>query len=152
MKFLFIIISLFSFSSCQKDRLEGTASALVGKWKWEYSIEFKQGNGQTVTTKIPSSNFEDSYTIEFDRKGKVTFYKNQEVQETNDIVFSILDSTSSLKFPVKFSINNNKGEHVLNGNFGLDSMHCSGQPISIGQNQSSGSVEYFYDHYYSKIK
>ncbi|MBL4861488.1 MAG: hypothetical protein JKY09_00510 [Crocinitomicaceae bacterium] len=85
---LIIILLLGGILGCKKENLEGETSILEGKWKWVSSKE-RKWNFETDTydyTTYPSSNYSDEYFIEFERKGKVKYYKNDEKDKEYRVV------------------------------------------------------------------
>ena len=79
---------VFLISSCKKDELEGTASVLVGKWKWAFSeVKANIESCPTCPPEIQTPDANTSYEIEFQEKGKFQFYKNGEEQFCKRMIF-----------------------------------------------------------------
>jgi len=147
-----IIILLTIVIGCKKDKLEGETSILEGKWKWVYSLEEKHNflMGGSTYQDVSASIFPDAYFMEFDRKGKVKFLKNETIEEKYRIVMSIFRDEDNCEFLncKKFSIYlDNKDDQELTGYMNQDTIHCAGQPLPLST-YSAGSYRYSYSHYY----
>ena len=137
--------------ACKKDKLEGETSILEGKWKWSYSSEFIHNNftGANTMNIRQASEFNDAYYIEFARKGKVKFLKNDDIEEENRVVFSIFRNENCEFINCKrFSIYlDNKENNKLTGFINQDTMGCAGQSLPLSM-RTEGDLEYTYNHYY----
>ena len=84
---IILLTTLLFLMSCKKDKLEGDKEILIGKWKWEKTL-YESYNCQNCCpvndTLIPTNA---NYEIEFIRKGKVKFYKNEVITSEQIIVF-----------------------------------------------------------------
>ena len=144
------LISLILFS-CKKDKLEGDMLILEGKWKWVSSYQRKTeiNSGINTHSYIDASDFNDTYHVEFDRKGKIKFIKNGNIEEEYRIVFSFFrDDPCQFTNCKSFSIYlNNDDEHEFGGRIGQDTMSCAGQPLPL-MSYSENGYEYSHSHYY----
>jgi hypothetical protein len=110
--FLFLTLVLFS---CKKDKLNGEKEILIGKWKWVYSdATLSFCNPPTSDIIITPITKGMNYSIEFDKKGKVIFYENNNLTEDYRIVFTQWKVSDYVKpFEYMFSINLNNDEDVI---------------------------------------
>jgi len=94
---LYISIALLLFS-CQKDKLEGEQSIIQGKWKWIGSMETREhiNSGSWSQTFIDASNYSDNFFVEFEYKGCVNFYKNEEEEMKYRTVFRFFTKQTSI--------------------------------------------------------
>ena len=69
-------------TSCKKE-LNGDFDRIIGKWKWVKSIHGWEDNHgfPYFETVAPSATSQDSYSISFEKKGKIITYKNGKVED-----------------------------------------------------------------------
>jgi hypothetical protein len=81
MKHVFVIIlMLFFFTSCKKDKLIGEKEIFIGKWNWVYSIDKDYLYDTThIYYPITPSTENVNYSIEFKENGKYYLRKNSDV-------------------------------------------------------------------------
>jgi hypothetical protein len=121
-KTLWLLGLIFILLSCKKDKLEGELSIFQGKWEWvetERTFTAVVGPVNITYDTIPAnqSGVLDSYQIEFDTKGKVSFLKNNVLEEKYRIVFDgFHESTWSTDLVYSFVINlDNQGDQRFVG-------------------------------------
>ncbi|MBL4863233.1 MAG: hypothetical protein JKY09_09495, partial [Crocinitomicaceae bacterium] len=97
---LYVLLIGFILIGCKKEKLEGEKSILEGRWKWIYSLEEKHNFlvGGSTYQDVSASSFPDTYFMEFDRKGKVKFLKNETIEEKYRIVFRIFRDEGNCEF------------------------------------------------------
>jgi len=100
------LVLLFS-SGCQKDKLEGEASVLIGTWNWTASYlvpnhceEDSLWNFKLRDTVSATS----SYSLEFQEKGKLIFRHNDGLIWNKRIVFSEKQKIEDPTFDYRFTI------------------------------------------------
>ncbi len=128
MKILIQIISItILFSSCTKDKLKGDREILIGKWTWIYS-DHNYGwcnNMSFYDLKNPAS-VNQTFDIEFEKKGKVKLFENDNVKDENRVVFHNFQKDSENNFISKsffYSIYlDNESENELYGHVNSDTL------------------------------
>jgi len=148
-KIIAIILLLTVVLGCKKEKLEGEKSILEGKWKWSYSlhIHWNYATDKFDVTEIPSSNYPDKYFLEFDRKGKVKFLKNDEKKEYRITFHKFGDECNDLSGPncYRFTILlNNKKHNSFGGNVNQDTIRCSDTNLPL---ERLSEINY-YSHFY----
>ena len=95
MKFLRFILPciLLILVSCKKDKLEGDYSILQGRWEWIGSDETRINKATNATTFnfIPSSSDQNFYEMEFERKGYLSIFKNDNLEKEYRVVTSLFE-------------------------------------------------------------
>lgn len=88
MKKLIIILVLIGINfSCKKDRLKDETELLIGKWNWDFTErQYGWCDGTTLTNILTPETEDANYSIVFDKKGYVEFYKNDTRIERQRIV------------------------------------------------------------------
>lgn len=129
MKNIVFILILLSFFGCKKDKLEGDKSVFVGKWRWVYSEREERSNcdNPTVTTTLTPTTEGKSYYLEFNKKGCVTFYEENDKVKKYRIVFNDFQlrvNTSYLEYFYSFSIklNNDDDLRLFSGYINADTL------------------------------
>ena len=146
------LISLVLFS-CKKDKLEGDMQILEGKWKWSYSREVLRdiGTSELISSVIvQASTFPDTYHVEFDRKGKIKFLKNNEVEDKYRIVMSLFfPENCEFGECQHFSVYlNNDSENEFSGLVGTDTLWAGGSGYIPLKKPDLNFSKYSYTHYY----
>jgi len=132
---LFISIALLLFS-CRKTKLKDEYSILEGKWKWVSAKEIRTvlSNGNTSYYSHNASDYPDEYYIEFDRKGKVRFFKNDNIESSYRVVINSFSGDCNI-FPGCHSfgirLDNNKKDLPFIGYVGYDTLLCSSQNTNL---------------------
>ncbi|MBL4861491.1 MAG: hypothetical protein JKY09_00525 [Crocinitomicaceae bacterium] len=151
MKQLFYILAIgLTLASCKKEKLEGNSRILEGKWKWSYSLHrhWNFATDHFDVTDIPSSNYPDEYFLEFDRKGKVKYIKNNNEENEYRIVFKeFVNECNDLSGPncYRFAILlNNVKDHGLGGNVNQDTINCNDTNLPL---ERLSEINY-YSHFY----
>jgi len=146
---LLVILLLGVIIGCKKDKLEGQTSIFEGKWKWVSSLE-RKWNYTTDTydyTTFPSSNYPDEYFLEFDRKGKVKYFRNDKKEEEYRIVFDKFNegctALVSKCYSFRILLNNNK-KNGLAGSVNQDTIRCSDTNLPLEYQ----SEILYYSHFY----
>ena len=151
-RFIFFLAILLLYS-CKKDELEGDHLLLEGKWKWAHSnLIYNDGMPNSSSELVPSNSISGDYFLEFDRKGKVMFYKNETVEEKYRIVINkFMESPACIYINCyAFSIYlNNKSDHRLAGSMNEDTMLVFESNIPLKNHSESGTT-YTYQHLYLK--
>ena len=152
MKYLFTIVLLFSFSSCQKDRLEGESNKLVGTWKWIYSVEHRDTGSSVTSLSVSASNYQDDYFIDFEQKGKAIFKQSENVVGDYRIIFDFIAEFNSTKYDTWFTMHlNNDPDLPFSGWFNSDTLVCSSKHLPL-QSHMDGRTKVSYSHYYAKVQ
>ena len=87
-------VLLLSFASCKKDKLEGAADALSGKWRWiRTSGEFG---------KVTPASSGITKTLEFKEKGKYEVHEDGDCIEGGRITYTELTGLQGTLFRVNF--------------------------------------------------
>jgi hypothetical protein len=116
---VFIIFS--SLLACKKDKLDGEKEILIGKWNWSYTIQsvnYNCDNYPPVVTILTPSTQGVEFSLEFNKKGCVTFYKNSKKIDKKRIVFTGWYLESPIYFPGYYRFGiwlNNKSENIFSG-------------------------------------
>lgn len=85
---LFFLLLLMTLISCKKDRLKGDKEIFVGTWKWAYSdATIGICEGMAYTTEITPLSEGHEYSIVFEKRGKVLFYKDGVEVNNHRVVF-----------------------------------------------------------------
>lgn len=102
--------------------------------------------------KINASDFTDDYFMEFTKRGELKFFKNDKLIERYNLTFQILKSVENPNsdYDVLFDCLLDKNLN-LSGRFSADSIETGGRHLPLDPH-TSGSLEYSYGHYYSKVK
>jgi hypothetical protein len=126
-KLIYFISIALMLISCKKDRLTKDKEIFVGKWKWVYT--YKNGHcDKLFVSEFIYPQLNESYKIEFLKKGVVNFYKNNQKTNTQKIdFFDFKDSqVSTVKNSKYFDIrlfNNRKDDPIqMNGNISEDTL------------------------------
>ena len=109
--FLLIISVSFISISCKKDKLKDDKEVLIGAWDWKYST-YNYGwcysQPLSILEIINPDSLNKNYSVEFLKKGKVTFFEDGVETETGRLVFNYFEATSDGKYIFYFYLNNNK--------------------------------------------
>ncbi len=120
MKSTFICLSvifLFAINACEKDKLEGDSSILIGTWNWTETFEIinfcdpdSTWNYQLIDFRKP----DNTYALEFFEKGKVFFYHNDAILWKERIVFQSVNTVENGAYAYHFVIllNNNSNDKM----------------------------------------
>lgn len=143
---LLLISASAILSSCKKDKLQGDAEILVGKWNWVYTQRITNtcnSGASWVYSNFDSSSSNNNYTIEFFSKGKVEFYHNKSFLWRHRIVFemkeTIVDGPYTLRFRIRLD---NREGNILEGYVGQDSLRLPDFPYD-----TDNSCELRYNHF-----
>jgi len=121
------VIVIAFVTSCKKEKLEGDKSILIGDWEWIFTkdiVDYCDPDFSYTQILTPVTEL-TSFQLKFLEKGKVQFFQNNQLLETNRIVFeafypedaSDLDSTYTY-----FSIALDNENSDLQGYFNDDTM------------------------------
>ncbi|MBL4861489.1 MAG: hypothetical protein JKY09_00515 [Crocinitomicaceae bacterium] len=138
--------------ACKKESLQGNTKIMEGKWKWISSTEVKwnYATDNFDVTEIPSSNYPDEYFLEFERRGKVKYFKNNEIDEEYRIVFDRFEQGCNELtmdcFRFHILLNNNK-KNTLTGVANQDTIECNDTNLPV----SEISEIHYYVHNYVHI-
>src|SRR5690349_4102539 len=88
LSYLALVLSIFTLYACEKDKLKGDRSILVGTWTWTYSGHYtdvcsKYAHGYHVTKTSDTLG----YAITMEYSGKIMFYKNDSLLNAGNIRF-----------------------------------------------------------------
>lgn len=90
-KYLFLLFFVVIFCGCKKDRLKDEKEVFIGKWQWVYSeadlflCDGFPSYDDTLTPQSESAN----YSLEFEKKGKVQLYKDDQLMASYRVVFKV---------------------------------------------------------------
>jgi len=117
---VFLIILFISFS-CKKDKLKDDKEIFIGKWSWVYSkanLDLCSGFPKYDDTLTPTTE-NTTYQIEFIKKGKVFFYKDQVLIAEHRIVFNVFGppyTCNELGYTFyAINLDNDNGTDVMTG-------------------------------------
>lgn len=147
MKHLLIIALTFLVFGCAKDRLEKETAIFEGTWTWDSSIKHVDNTGATEL--ISAANTAEVYSLKFEEKGKVYYFKNGDEKEKYRIVFNQFKSEQSIFTSGYFYeiLLNNKLDHTLTGYISSDSLITSDTNLPY----SRGAEDFpYYEHIYLK--
>lgn len=96
MRNIYITISaiLFLLFSCKKDALNGEYHVFEGTWDYEFTIKqsatYDTWSGQNIVTldTIWSTEFSETYSVAFEKKGKLNLFKNNQETNSSRIIFN----------------------------------------------------------------
>lgn len=154
MKILFklsIVIIVFSFISCKKEKLEGDTTILKGEWEWTHTQEVQQYcevEALWMFSTLDTATASSTYSIKFEEEGKMTFYHNGGKINSNRIVFNTAatETYTSGPYDYKFTIwPNYKASDIMEVFVGPDSMRLYEFPKDSEYN----CTEYF-NHFVKK--
>jgi len=95
---LILIMSLCC--SCKKDKLTGEKEIFIGKWEWIYTSDYNYCDPDfPFTTILTPASESTTYTIEFYKKGKVEFLKDNEIVARHRVVFSAFGNPYTCSLP-----------------------------------------------------
>ncbi|NOQ75581.1 MAG: hypothetical protein GQ574_26460 [Crocinitomix sp.] len=104
---LLLGFGLLLLFSCQKDRLSKEKEILVGTWDWDYSKLFDNCDGFIHSQEINPATENDTYQVEFLKRGIIRFYKNDVLTAEHNIVFHYAE------IPEGGIVESNKEIHVI---------------------------------------
>ena len=153
---IILLLFTFLFFSCKKDELKGESLIFEGKWKWANShIIYNTGTPYSSYEVVSSDSLgiPDDYYLEFDRKGKVKFYKNDKVEYKYRIVFNRFEENSLCTLTNCFSFEiylNNDSDNTLGGRIGQDTLRVYKSNIPLEDQGANGSI-INYTHRYVRV-
>ena len=119
MRNVFIILALpISLLSCKKDRLQDEKEVLIGKWEWvRTETTYSLCNPPSYDSVILPDMIENSYELDFHKKGKFDFVTNGIIDSSKRLVFKHFTyedyaGDSSYVFSIRL---NNKDDNILVG-------------------------------------
>ena len=81
-RFIIIFICIIALAACEKDKLEGEMSILIGTWNWTETYEvnnYCDSDSLWNYQLVDSAHTGNKYSLEFLEKGKVIFYTNDAI-------------------------------------------------------------------------
>jgi len=85
---VFIFLALLVLMSCKKDKLKGDKEIFIGTWNWLYTgATLSNCDGMPYNTELNPITESCEYSISFEKRGKVFFYKNENLTSDRRIVF-----------------------------------------------------------------
>ncbi|MCD6200359.1 MAG: hypothetical protein J7K46_00955 [Bacteroidales bacterium] len=111
-RLLILCLCVFAVAACEKDKLEGEMSILIGTWNWTETYEVRNHcDADTLWNYqlIDSTQTHHTYSLEFLEKGKVIFYTNHAIIWKERVVFESKNVTGEGPYKYHFVIllNNN---------------------------------------------
>jgi len=154
-RFVILILSLSFLLSCKKDRLENELEILQGKWMYLGSEEERTNHvtGATTYTFIPSE-FINNYYLEFERKGILTVWENEQEVETYRLQNSLYkEGCTGVNDCRQIGFNLNFDDKMqVNAFMNEDTMQIGGSGLNVPlTNYSDNVAEYLYLHIYVRI-
>lgn len=157
MRLITFFLVVFVLSGCRKTKLEGDYAILQGKWQWVGATEYRTllSNGNTATFIRDASEFPDAYYVEFERKGKVHFLKNQE--EVENLRLNITGSSTNCNALTngctRISLNlNSKEDKSMSIFVNNDSLKMGAEYIDLPlKKRIEGPYEYSYTYYFVSV-
>lgn len=152
MKYLVIVLTILTLSSCVKDKLEQDTLILEGTWKWNHSLEYTYDsvNDSILVDTVWAASYPDTYALRFEEKGKVYTIKNDSDEDKYRIVLPYFKFglCSELHNSYEYKINlNNKEDNTLEGCVNKDTIVTNDIHLPI----SKGTTEYpYYKHFFLK--
>ena len=152
-----IIIVLLSVNACKKDKLEGDYAVFEGKWKWAYTIRHNSYSHYSSSDTIFQNEIDNTYEIEFLKKGKLIFYENNKEIEKYRIVF--LDWREGNNGNSSIAIKrNNKKDLIMkfylkkNKNANFDTIAATVFPSELASHCNSSANRCIHINYYIREK
>lgn len=143
-------------SGCRKTKLKDEYAIFEGKWKWVGALEIRTSFATGSVTYIDhlASDYPDSYFMEFERKGYVSFYKNNEMELSYRVVIRIFFDNCN-DFPgchfFGMRLDNDK-EKSFSGFVGYDTLLCGSTHTNLPLIfHTDNNYEYDYWHKFEKI-
>ena len=149
-----LIIALF-MTGCVKTKLEGHYSVLEGKWRWVSAYEEKTSltTGFTTPSTVYADQYPNDYYFEFDRKGYVYFFKDDErVDKYRTRVHHITENCNVFDNCLQIVIRlNNKSDQSVLFEASTDSLQCLTDKTHLPLKWHEDS-EYSYTYSYKFVK
>lgn len=116
-RFLILFFCVIAVSACEKDKLEGEMSILIGTWNWTetYGVRnFCEPDSLWNYQLIDSDQRDNKYTLEFLEKGEVIFYNNDRILWKERVVFESKNVIANGPYEYYFVIllNNNTNDKM----------------------------------------
>ncbi|MFT5601842.1 MAG: hypothetical protein ACI9N1_002091 [Flavobacteriales bacterium] len=127
---LLVIGVFFSLSSCKKDKLKDGKEVLIGEYEWIYSARRSQFSSVTYSDTIDPISESTSFKMEFQEKGKIIFYENDEIIKERRIVFTSWMSPGSNGHTFDINLNNKKEENFT-GSININGLSGNGDTIAM---------------------
>ncbi len=122
-KVLILFVLAFITMACKKEKLVDEKEVLIGTWGWTHTAhthnkcDYCCYEYDTIYANIS----EDTYKINFLKKGKLEFYKNNVLTDSKRIVFKHFTPLDSNAYPNGYSfsiyLNNKKDEEDISNLF-----------------------------------
>ncbi len=111
----FFVISLFVFitNSCNKkyDGLDNERSILIGMWNWDNTFHsFGWCDGLSLEETITPMSLGDTFTLEFEKKGKINFIANDELIDSKRLIFNDFQIGENDDFTFNISLDGNEDD------------------------------------------
>lgn len=113
MKIKVVIVIIFFFLGCKKDKLKGDSAILIGKWKW-VETRIEQSGTITGTFFINPSTEGKNFSIDFLKKGCIVYYENGSKTYRKRLVLNEFSSRSNQIYFFEI-YPDNKTDDFLNG-------------------------------------
>lgn len=140
--FLFniIVFCIISLAACEKDKLEGEMSILIGTWNWTETYEvsnYCDADSLWNYQRIDSTHANNEYALEFLEKGKMIFYTNEAVIWNERVVFESTNVVGNGPYDYHFVIlPNNNPNDKMDVWVGQDSLLLNDFPLDTDDNCS----------------
>jgi hypothetical protein len=155
---IFSSVVLFTFilvTSCKKDRLEEEYEQLTGKWRLDYIVErtFNTLSSTSIYDTIFSSEIQNTYELDFIKKGKLLQIKDGETVRKDRIVFSSFDesdcySTPLVSYLFVIHLNNDQDDRfvgcLINDTLSASREHVSEEYIDYTDNNLQINYYFIY--------
>ena len=111
-RFIILFFCIIALAACQKDKLEGEISILIGRWNWTETYEVSNHCDTESLWNyqlIDSTHANNKYALEFLEKGKVIFYTNDAIIWKERVTFESKNviEDGSYKYHFVILLNNN---------------------------------------------
>ena len=124
-KLLLIVFTLPIIFACKKDRLVGEYDVFVGEWEHVFTIERNYAlSGSVWDDTLLSSEFDGVYAVQFIKRGKVCFKRNDKTVRRYRTVIHAFDHEQSymLSSAKSYEILLNNGNTLMLGEISNDTI------------------------------
>lgn len=139
-RFIILFFCVIAVSACEKDKLEGETSILIGTWNWTETYEvsnYCDADSLWNYQLIDSAQTDNNFTLGFLEKGKVIFYHNDGILWQERVVFESKDVIENGSYEYHFVILlNNNSDDKMDVWVGQDSLLLNDFPKDTDDNCS----------------
>ena len=116
-RFIILFFCIISLAACEKDKLEGEMSILIGTWNWTETYEvsnYCDADSLWNYQLIDATQTDNKFKLEFLEKGKVIFYTKDAIIWKERVVFESKNMIENGSYEYHFVIllNNNSNDKI----------------------------------------